>query len=75
MEVSSPNLMLNMGTGASGENATGKGKGKGKGKGGTLPGTTLPQPNLRGPVKMEPTDLETWSAIECARFVGSACSQ
>jgi hypothetical protein len=63
MDVSSPNLMQNMGTGASGEQAAVSGKGKGKG--GKAPGPKNPPAVPKGVVKMEPIDLETWSAIGC----------
>jgi hypothetical protein len=71
MDISSPNLMLNMGSGASANDAKGSGTGKGNGKG---KGSTKPTPKdapatPRGVVKVEPTDLETWSAIGCEIYI------
>ena len=63
MDISSPNLMLNMGSGAIGEHAAVIGKGKGES--GKFPGPKIPPANLKGAVKVEPTDLETWSALGC----------
>ena len=63
MDISSPNLMLHMGSGAVGEHAGANGKGKGKS--GKCPGPKMPLANLKSAVKVEPTDLETWSALGC----------